>query len=397
MAKNVVNVSYGYTAPTVVFVALRDFALAKSRLALMHAMRNKGWRVIAAAAPGESVDQLRGALVEFKAVGFRRGGFAPADIRSVRQLWHLYRSVRPRLVHHFNAKPVVYGGLAARFLEGAAVVNTVTGLGHGLDGRTVERFASRAAYRFIGSRADATIFQNAVDCDLFIERKWVTPKRARLVVSSGVDLGRFSEVGTSADECDGILMVTRLLWGKGVREFVEASRILRQRGHHIPLVLGGEWEFDHPDGVDRSFVEAAEREGSIEFRGYIDDMTAALANTAVVVAPSYYREGVARVLLEAGASGRPVVAADAPGAREVVCHGETGLLVPPQDPVALADAIEELLAVPERRRALGEAAYRYVADRFNLDAVTEQYLQVYRDIGALDGASPDDEHRVTGG
>lgn len=377
-----------------IFVCVREFGLANSRRWLMRALRDRGWHVIAATAPSNDPGGIVEEGVEMVRIAFGRGGFSWCDVAGIRALHRLYKDVSPRLVHHFNAKPVVYGGIAACGLEGARVVHTVTGLGHGWGHRGLSRLSASAAYRWVAPRADAVIFQNSADRDLFVERDWVEPRRARLVVSSGVDLGRFSEPAHGAGEVETVLMVGRLLWAKGVGEFVEAARILRRRGHGVPLMLGGELERDHPDGVGRDYLETAAADGTITFCGYVADMPAALADAAVFVAPSYYREGVPRVLLEAAASGRPVVAADAPGAREIVRHGQTGLLVPPGDGAALADAIEALLQQPEQRTAMGEAAYRHVRDRFSLQAVTDQQLQIYRDLGLLDaqdsGAGPGD-------
>lgn len=350
----------------------------------MRALVERGWRVIAATAPGDTRSGLEDEGVEVVDVPFRRGGFSARDASSLRALRCLYHEVSPQLVHHFNAKPIVYGGLVARGFSRTRVVHTVTGLGHAFARQGLSRLGASAAYRLTGPRADAVVFQNCADREVFVHHGWVHPARAHLILSSGVDLDRFGEPARQASEVETVLMVARLLWGKGVGEFVEAARILRRRGHCAPLILGGEWEPEHPDGVDRDYLRAAESEGAITFRGYVVDMPAALDDTAVFVAPSYYPEGVPRVLLEAAASHRPVVAADAAGAREVVRHEETGLLVPRGDPVTLADAIEVLLEHPKQRAVMGEAAHHHVASRFSLQAVTQQHLQIYRDLGLLD-------------
>lgn len=382
-------------SPTAVFVANRSFGLVNSRAQLMVRLRDYGWRVVAATSPGDWCGWLEAQGIEVAPVPFQRGGVSAGDALSFRRLWDLYREIRPRLVHHFNAKPMTYGGLAARGLKGTRVVSTVTGLGYGFEAGRVEGLGARMAYGMAMRRADAVIFQNMGDRELFLDRGWVCEGRARLIVSSGVELGRFSKPTGDPGINSAVLMAARLLWGKGVGEFVEAARILRRRGHEGPFVLGGEWETDHPDGVQRGFIEEAEREGTIRFTGYIQDMPEALAGSGVFVAPSYYREGVPRVVLEAAASGRAVVAADASGAREVIRDGETGLLVPPRDATELADAIETMLRSPERRRVMGEAAHREAVAHFGLDAVTEQQLEVYREIGALERdapASPSSDH-----
>lgn len=383
--------------PSAVFVSLREFALANSRRPLMRALIERGWRVIAATDPEGTGSPLLEDGVEVASVPFIRGGVSGHDMDSFRTLHRLYREISPQLIHHFNAKAVVYGGLAARGVEGVTVVHTITGLGHAFTQHRLSRLSASAAYRLTGPRADAIVFQNAADRDLFIDRGWVDPRRARLIVSSGVDIKRYAGSARDAGVVETVLMASRLLWSKGVREFVEAAKILRRRGHGAPIKLGGEWEFDHPDSVGRDYIAAAQSEAAITFCGYIADVPAALADAALVVAPSYYREGVPRVLLEAAASGRPVVAANTPAAQEVVLPGKTGLLVPPGDSTALADAIEALLQDPEQRSTMGEAAYEHVATNFSLQAVTEKQLEVYRDLGLLDeearAADPPDQER----
>jgi len=176
-------------------------------------------------------------------------------------------------------------------------------------------------------------------------------------------------------------MVSRLLWRKGVREFIQAAAICRGRFPEARFQLAGELDLEHPDAVPEEWLERETANSQIEFLGYLGDMDKALPEVDVVVLPSYYPEGVPRVLLEASACGVPVVTTDTPGCREAVLDGVTGRLVPPMDSEALAEAIQGLLSDPRARYSMGQAGRRRAEQEFDIGVVTEKYLDVYRAVG----------------
>jgi glycosyltransferase involved in cell wall biosynthesis len=229
-------------------------------------------------------------------------------------------------------------------------------------------------------RSAATIFLNPDDQRLFVEKKWIPKNKARLIVSSGIDMKRFRPNTAASHEPPRVLMVGRLLWEKGVREFIEAAEIVKRKFPGARFHLAGEWDPVHPDAVKEEWVQAAVDRGAIEFLGYLKHMDDELRTTDVFVLPSY-REGVPRVLLEAAACGVPVVTTDVPGCREVVVDRETGRLVPPRDSESLAAAISELLADATLRQQLGQAGRRHVEKEFDVLTITEKHLALYRDLG----------------
>jgi glycosyltransferase involved in cell wall biosynthesis len=178
-----------------------------------------------------------------------------------------------------------------------------------------------------------------------------------------------------------VLMYSRLLWQKGVREYVDAARQIRQRRPDVTFLLAGETDPDHPDAVPRHYVEEAAREGVIEFLGYLERPAEVLRQSEILVFPSYYREGCPRVVLEASACSVPTVAADVPGTRQAVHHGETGLLVPPRDVEALAAAINGLLDDPDRARDMGRAARQFAEREFSMPVIVDRHLKLYAGLG----------------
>ncbi|HEX6387492.1 MAG TPA: glycosyltransferase family 4 protein [Anaerolineae bacterium] len=350
---------------------------------IQHFVSAAGWQVVAATADDAWATQLSAVGVTLEPVSFNRGGLALFwDVRAILALTRIYRRYRPALIHHFNAKPVILGSLAALFAGSDRVVNTITGLGHAfIDGGTT-RHLTATGYSLLLSRSAATIFQNADDLYLFVERGWIPAQLARLIVSSGVDTARFRPAPTTRAPAGspGVLMVARLLGQKGVGEFVEAANLVKERYPAVCFQLAGERDRVHPDAVGEKWIHAVTNQGVIEFLGYLSNMPQQLHQTDIFVLPSY-REGAPRVLLEAAACGLPVVATDVPGCREMVLDGVTGLLVPPQDSRALARAIIELLQKPELRRQMGQAGRKRVEAEFDIRAITEKYLAVYRNIG----------------
>jgi glycosyltransferase involved in cell wall biosynthesis len=278
----------------------------------------------------------------------------------------------------------LYGSTVARLLGQPHVVNTLAGLGymfggHGLVAR-LRRAATLLAYRVAwaapGLRA---IFENADDRALFVDAGILDGERATVVAGTGIDPERY----TFTPEQDGepvVLLASRLLWEKGVGEFVAAAERLKARGVAARFLIAGAPDEFNPGSVSRDDLERWVRQGTVEWIGLRNDMPAVIGGCHLLVLPSYYPEGVPRILIEAASMGRAIVTTDTPGCRDVVRHGENGVLVPPRDVDALADAIAGLLANPERRRAMGAAGRRRVLAEFAEDLVVKRYLDVYRSL-----------------
>jgi len=323
--------------------------------------------------------------VVLEPVVFNRGGFAPRiDLLAFLSLIRIYRHYQPNLIHHFHAKPVILGPIAARLANDvqARVVNTITGLGYAFSKRGMVRWLASLGYRLALPLSAATIFQNSDDRNLFLNKGWIPESRARLIIGSGVDCARYcpSNSGPESDR-SRVLMVGRLLCQKGIQEYIEAARIVKQDFPGARFQLAGEREPCHPDTVPDEMINQAVEEGIIEDLGYITNLHEIFPYTDVFVFPSFYREGVPRVVLEAAACGVPTVGCDVPGTREAVIDGRTGCLVPPKDSIALSVRIGELLSDKSLRRDMGKAARAMVEDRFDVDVITRQQLDVYRDVG----------------
>ncbi len=290
----------------------------------------------------------------------------------------LYRRLAPAIVHHFTIKPVIMGGTAARLLGVPGVVHSVTGLGLAFAPTNVLHVQALLGYRFPLAGRAWTIFQNEDDREHLVSRGVATRERSVLIPGSGVDVERFGAIPLpEGRDRPTFLMACRMLWAKGVREFVEAARVLDEAGTDARFVLLGDTDPGSPDAVPRAWLEELEGSSNVEWRGFREDVTADLAGADVVVLPSY-REGLPKTLLEGGAAGRALVTTDAPGCRDVVADGETGLLVEPRDAASLARAMERLASDTALRRKLGKNARSLVRERFANEVVVARTLAVYR-------------------
>lgn len=372
----------GSFAPRLLFVVNSDWFFLSHRLALAQRAREAGYDVHVATLDTGKAEAIREEGFPFYPLSMSRQGMHPLkELESVLGLLRLYRDCRPDIVHHVTPKPVLYGSLAARLVPGLAVVNAVTGMGHLFTDTTRTTLLQRTvrgmyavALRHPLSR---TIFQNGDDYAEFTNLGLVAPARAEVIRGSGVDCERFfprpSPGGTPI-----VMMVARMLWDKGIGEFVEAARRLRGKGVNCRFVLVGAPDPGNPTSVPEDRLRAWADAGDVEWWGYHTDVPALLASASVVVLPSYYREGLPKSLLEAAACARPLVATDVPGCREVVRDGVTGLLVPPRDPEALGAAVAELLSDPDKRSRLGLAAREVAIQEFEEGLIIRATMGVYR-------------------
>ena len=291
----------------------------------------------------------------------------------------------PDLVHHVTSKPVLYGTIAARLANVPAVVNAIPGLGYAFgSGRGARKLLRRVvaiAYRLaLRHRHIRVIFQNREQLTQFVEEKLVKDVDAVLIPGSGVDMNLFAPAPRSDHAIPQVVLASRMLYAKGVREFVDAARLLKSRGVSARFMLVGEPDPDNPESIPLGILQEWDREGVVTYAGRRDDMPAVLAQTDLFVLPTYYGEGVPKALIEAAASGIAIVTTDWPGCRDVVVNEVNGLLVPVRDVDRLADAMERLLEQPGLRREMGAKGRERAVANFSLPAVSEQTMQIYEDL-----------------
>lgn len=371
--------------PCLMLTANRGYALANSRTSLIGRFVDAGWEVVLATADDPESRKLCRRGVRLEPVDFSRGGLSAAkDVRTYRRLREIISRHRPTLLQNYNAKPLILGSLAGGHekSDDLHIVSTITGLGRSLYPGRVGSRLSGMAYRMALRYNDIAVFQNMDDKSLFAAKGWVHENKARVVVSSGVDLEKFEYVDRR-ERGESELCVTtigRLLGEKGIPEFAEVARRLHEKGMKARFRIAGEEEPLHPDAISSEWLQTRK---DVDYLGRLADVRQLLAESDVFLFASRYREGVPRVVLEAAASGLPVVAYDVPGVREVVRNGETGFLVEPVNVEQLERRTIELLSNATLRHVLGLRAREFVERHFSIEAVDAQYLDIYREIGIV--------------
>ena len=313
---------------------------------------------------------------------FHRSSLDPVDnVRGLRELLRVHAEFLPAIVHHIALKPVIVGSLAAAIAGRAAVVNTLPGLGYVFRAQTAKarllRPLAAAALRAAIARPHShLIVQNDDDLATLQRLRIGSAVHTSVIRGVGVDIARF----TPRAEPPGtpiVLLAGRMLWDKGVGEFVAAARLLRAQRATARFVLVGEPDPGNPRSIGEAQLHAWQRDGILEWWGARDDMPDVLAASAIFCLPSHH-EGLSTVLQEAAACARPIVATNIPGCREIARPGENGLLVPLRDATALAVAIGQLLADAPLRQRLGAAGRRLVEAEFTDTRASAQTLAVYR-------------------
>ena len=369
-------------------VVTEDWYLRSHRLGLAEAARDAGYEVTVATRVREHGEEIRALGLDLVNVDFARGLLSPRSIlRTVRNLCAVYRRCSPHIVHHVALQPIVLGSVAAVRTRVPVAVNALTGLGTALisrnaKARRVRPFLRSALGWALRSPRSHTIVQNP-DNSRFVESLGVRPERISLVPGAGVDIRRFRP----QPEPEGpvrVTMVSRLLWDKGVQEFLDAAALVRDARDDIVFTLVGTPDEGNPSSVSSRQVRSWADAGLLEWWGYREDIADVLASSHIAVLPSY-GEGMPKTLLEAAACGRPIVATDVPGCRDVVRHGGNGLLVPARDARALADAILALAGDPARRAAMGAEGRRRAETEFAAKRIHQETLQVYERALALAG------------
>ena len=355
------------------------------RLPLANAIIENGWQL--SVATHETTSDPR--IVDH--------GIEPIDLprmgSSINLLSHimftiaLHRAIRklkPDIVHGITIRYALYLGLVTRFTNYKPVLFTVAGLGSLFSSssfkfRVLRFFASPILAFAFGGGKRFVIFQNPDDQEILISRNIVQRENASLIRGSGVDLTAFPYIPYNKPESSPIvLFASRLLRDKGIADFIAAAKKLKESGTNATFIVAGDLIDNNPRFISRSDIEKAHSEGTVIWRGKVNEMQPLLAESALFVFPSYYGEGVPKVLLEAAATGRSIITCDVPGCREVVTHGLNGILVEPKNPQQLAHAIKTLLNDEVTRNSYGSEGRRIVEADFHTEIVVEKTINVYK-------------------
>lgn len=369
---------------TVVFVVNNPSYYVSHRMSIGIRLLEEGYSVHIIA-PGACPVELKEHSFTYHEMAMSRKGKNPfLEILTVHVLYRLFRLIKPDLVHLVTIKPYLYGGIAARLAGVPSVVSVVAGLGILFSQNTLKAKVLRAflypMYRLaFGHKNQTAIFQNTNDRDLLIDWGVLNRKKAVLIRGAGADLQQYQ----FCEEPTGVPIISfaaRLLIDKGVFEFVESSRLLQQRGIAAEFWLIGDPDPGNANTVTGEQLITWESEGLVTCLGHRSDIPDLFAQSNIVSLPSFYGEGLPKVLIEAAACGRAVVTTDHPGCRDAIESGETGILVPIKDAVALADAFEYLIQNPDARKTMGQAGRDLAEQEFAIEKIVDAHLVIYQNL-----------------
>lgn len=305
------------------------------------------------------------------------------EIISFIQILKIYKDVKPSIVHHVALKPVIYGTIISKILQIDSVVNALAGLGHIFTSKKLKskviRFGLINVLRLLlKNRTYQMILQNPEDCGYLFESEIVKKDNICLIKGAGVDVNEFKFV-EEKDVSINLMLAGRLLWKKGVKELIDAGKIIKKKYKNCKVIIVGEPDIENPGAIPINVLKGWEENGDIIwYRGISQEkMPEMIALSNIIVLPTTYGEGIPKFLLEAASVGRAIIATDVPGCREIVIQNETGILVPVNDIDSICKAIEYLIENPEIRKKMGNNGRLLVRQEFSQSMVVEKTIMLY--------------------
>lgn len=303
------------------------------------------------------------------------------DIKTTMGFYRLYKQINPDIVLHWTIKPNIYGTIACGLLD-IKTINNIAGLGTLFIKQNFVTEIAKWLYKYSQSKADKIFFQNRDDFDMFIDENLVDKSRCAILPGSGVDTGRFLPMRYEKPaDVFVFLLVARMLWDKGIGEYVEASRIIQNKYKNVEFQMLGFLDVDNHSAVSKEQMKKWVDAGHVNYLGVSDDVKTEIAKAECVVLPSFYREGTPRVLLESASMAKPIITTDSVGCRDVVDDGVNGYLCEVRNSQDLADKMEMMLKLSsDDRKAMGKAGRDKMILQFDEKIVIDKYLKSIKDI-----------------
>jgi N,N'-diacetylbacillosaminyl-diphospho-undecaprenol alpha-1,3-N-acetylgalactosaminyltransferase len=381
----------------IAIISNTDWYIWQFRKGLLKSLKEKGHDVIAISPNGNYVRFIEKLGITHIPITIVSKGMNPLkDLKILKDLYKIFKREKFDLIHTFTIKPNIYGAIAGRLSGIPAVMSSVVGLGYvfsqqndNLKMRLVNIIATRL-YKIAFRYSRCVLFQNQDDLEFFVSRRLVNREKTQIIKSSGVNLVEYSPLIMDSATIDRlkqelsinsnkvvITMISRLMWEKGVREFIEAAKILKNRYPEVFFLLVGGIDKENPSAISENYLREAEYNGYIKWVGHRDDIANILSISDILTLPSYYREGVPKAILEAMAMGKPIVTTNNVGCKDTVEEGKNGFLVPVRDPVALSDGIERLIKNKNMRMDFGKHSRQLAERKFDENIVIDNTIKIY--------------------
>lgn len=310
----------------------------------------------------------------------RSGTSAKNEIKTIIEMYKIIKSINPQILEFFTIKPVLYGGIVSRFLKISKKVFYITGLGYifiakGLKGFIVRNIVKTLYKLAISGETNSIITENIYDRELINSLNAVSDNQIRIIRGAGADLSKYFYIQENNENIK-VSMACRLLKDKGVFEYIDAAKILKQKLPNVEFELYGDIDTHNPASLISTDIEKIKNDGFVKVYGFSSDISKVFSDSNIIVLPSY-REGLPKVLIEAAACGRAVVTTDVPGCRDAIEANVTGLLCEVKNSKSLAEQIEKLLLNNELRNNMGKAGRELAQKEFDINKVIEKHFEIY--------------------
>jgi len=351
------------------------------RLSLMIAMRDNGYEVVAIAPYDRYSQKIIDEGFEFHDIKMNaQGTNFIEDMKTTYNFYKLFKEISPDIICQYTIKPNIYGSFAAALLN-IKTINNIAGLGTLFIKETFVTKVAKSLYKASQHSAEKVFFQNREDYNFFTTQGIINKNKCDILPGSGVDTIRFSPKEKSPSERVRFLFIARMIWEKGIAEYVEAARIIKKKHENVEFCMLGFLEVENPGAVTKHEMNEWVDEGIINYLGISDKVCEVIHTADCVVLPSYYREGTPKTLLESGSSGKPLITTDSIGCRDVVDDGVNGYLCKPRSSQDLANKLEMFLNLSDNEKSdMGDASRRKMKDEFDEKLVIEKYLGALNEI-----------------
>jgi glycosyltransferase involved in cell wall biosynthesis len=363
-------------------IVSEDWSFWSHRLSLALAAKQNGYDVTLITKVNDLAGEIKSRGINVININFTRSSRFPiTDLVNVYKLIKILKNEKPDIIHNVALKTILIGTIAALFSRNSVVVNAFTGLGYVFSSNQIQarliRLIIIPVFKYLLRRDNCwTIFQNSDDMKLFRNLGMIQPEQSVLIRGSGVDTNEF-KFTPDTNDIPVVMLASRMLWDKGVGEFVEASKRINQEKIKVKFVLVGDTDDANPMAIPESVLKEWAKDDCITWNGHSNTMPETLSSASIVCLPSY-REGLPKVLLEAAAVGRPLIATDVPGCREIVRHNKNGMLVKLQDVESLYEAMKLMIKNKEKRTTMGKASREIVETELSTTIINAQTIELYR-------------------
>ena len=357
----------------IIYNATHHVLLFKAEL--IKSIKKNGYRVVVLASVDNYTEKLKEIVDEFHEIKLDSSGVNPIkDTYLIFQIYNICKIIKPTAVLNFTIKPVIYGTFVARLLGGVPVINTITGLGTAFISTGFTNKVAKCFYKFTFKHSHLVFFQNPDDQQFFKELNIISRDNTKLVSGSGVDLVKFKPIKNKKRENIKILFIGRIIADKGIYELIESAKIIKKEYSNVTFILMGMLGVKNRTSISKNEVDNWVNNGLIEFVPFKDDIRCILGDSDLVVLPSY-REGTPKTLIEAASMGKPLIATNVPGCREVVIDEVNGFLCQVKNPVSLANKIKKFIELDYSRKIeMGKKSRELAEEKFDIIKVNNCYI-----------------------